>query len=213
MRGGNENPELSPRERELLTFAAQGLTDAAIARQLGISEATVGTYWGRVRIKLGPYSRTELVALMLRAEHQASLEALRQENAALAARLKHTDPAEDFYRSLLEQAPDAILLVSSEGLIQSANSAASDLFGYPLGALDGRNVADLIPEPYRGRHASHRADYVRDPQRRQMGEHLQTPALRQDGSAFRIRAALSAVHTPAGLVVVCVVREAESQQE
>ena len=47
-------PQLSPRELQLIEYATQGLTDTAIALKLGISEATVGTYWGRVRIKIGP---------------------------------------------------------------------------------------------------------------------------------------------------------------
>src|SRR5262245_36101632 len=46
--------ELSERERQLIELAAEGHTDASIANELGISEATVSTYWGRVRIKIGP---------------------------------------------------------------------------------------------------------------------------------------------------------------
>ena len=60
--------ELSPREQQLITMAGEGLTDTAIANRLGISEATVNTYWGRIRVKLGPHNRTELVAIALRDE-------------------------------------------------------------------------------------------------------------------------------------------------
>ena len=45
----------------MLLLAAQGLTDQGIAHRLEISLATVGTYWGRIRIKIGPLSRTGLV--------------------------------------------------------------------------------------------------------------------------------------------------------
>ena len=101
--------QLSPREQQLIKYAAEGLTDTAIAHKLGISEATVGTYWGRVRIKLGPYSRTELVAIMMRAEREAAVEELRRENQHLVQELQAVGNSGSalFYRELLENAPDA----------------------------------------------------------------------------------------------------------
>src|SRR5579871_4602637 len=125
-------PDFSPRERQLLEFAAEGLTDTAIANRLGISEATVGTYWGRVRIKLGPYSRTELVAIVLRAEREAAVEALRQENAGLVKRVQELVNANQtaMFQEFIESAPDAMILVDDSGCIQHANKAACDLFGY-----------------------------------------------------------------------------------
>jgi PAS domain S-box-containing protein len=206
-------PELSPRERQLLKFAAEGLTDSAIARRIGISEATVGTYWGRVRIKLGPYNRTELVAIMLRSEHETTLQDLRKENQELTRALSEPGTLDErFYRDLLANAPDAILLVTETGRIQYANEAAGDLFGYSSEELEQLDVGHLIPEVYRNRHAEHRADYVRDPKRRQMGEHLQTPALHRTGAIFRIRAALSAISRAEGMVVMCVVRAVEESE-
>ncbi len=44
-----KHPALSEREEQVLRLAMRGFTDTAIAHQLEISEATVGTYWGRVR--------------------------------------------------------------------------------------------------------------------------------------------------------------------
>src|SRR5579862_4166396 len=74
---------LSERERQLLVLAAQGFTDQGISHKLGISLATVGTYWGRVRIKFGPLSRTELVAVYLREESAATINELKRTNSSL----------------------------------------------------------------------------------------------------------------------------------
>ena len=136
-------PSLSPREEELLKYAAEGLTDTAIANRLGISEATVGTYWGRVRIKLGPYSRTELVAIVMRAEREVAVEALRQENEHLVKELEAKSAAggAGFYQDLLENAPDAMILVSEGGLgklsvIPAERQDHKDLvLGVRIGAL------------------------------------------------------------------------------
>lgn len=204
-------PGFSPRERQLLDFAAQGLTDTAIANKLGISEATVGTYWGRVRIKLGPYSRTELVAIVLRAEQEAALDALRQEHEQMVLQLKEraSESEGGLSRELLEHAPDAMILVSSDGLIEFANAAACELFGYDAKEFEGLDLANLVPPRLREKHREHRAEFVSNPLRRQMGSHLDTPAVGKDGREFPIRAALSSIETPHGLTVICAVRPVE----
>jgi DNA-binding NarL/FixJ family response regulator len=58
--------ELTNRESEVLRLLAQGMTQRAIARQLDISPATVGTHIQRVLTKLDVHSRTQAVALAYR---------------------------------------------------------------------------------------------------------------------------------------------------
>jgi DNA-binding NarL/FixJ family response regulator len=53
---------LSSREREVAPLVADGLKDSAIARQLGLSTATVGTYIQRIRTRLHLSSRREIAA-------------------------------------------------------------------------------------------------------------------------------------------------------
>lgn len=211
MQTDRPTPELSPREQQLLKYAAEGLTDTAIANKLGISEATVGTYWGRVRIKLGPFSRTELVAIMLRAERDAAVEQLRRENQQLIKELESqaSPSGSSVYHDLIENAPDAIVLVSETGIIEHVNITAREIFGYSTAELSGHHLHLLIPERYRGVHTQHREDYVKNPQRRQMGDHHETPALHKDGREFPVRAALSAIETPAGMLIMCVLRPLE----
>ena len=55
--------DLSPREQEIVVRAAQGATDKEIADSLDLSVATLRTYWGRVREKLGAVNRTHAIAL------------------------------------------------------------------------------------------------------------------------------------------------------
>ncbi|MFQ3587431.1 MAG: helix-turn-helix transcriptional regulator [Fimbriimonadaceae bacterium] len=57
--------DLSSRERQILSFAATGLTDKEIARKLDISVSTVRSYWLRLRQKIGGDNRTEVVARSL----------------------------------------------------------------------------------------------------------------------------------------------------
>jgi DNA-binding CsgD family transcriptional regulator/tetratricopeptide (TPR) repeat protein len=56
---------LSPRERELVTLVAQGLTDAQIAARLYISARTVASHLDRIRDKTGCRRRADLTRLAL----------------------------------------------------------------------------------------------------------------------------------------------------
>jgi DNA-binding NarL/FixJ family response regulator len=56
----------SPREYEVLTLAARGLTNKEIAYRLGLSERTVQFHMNSIFNKSGADSRTEAVALALR---------------------------------------------------------------------------------------------------------------------------------------------------
>ncbi len=77
------HPNLSKREQQLIALASEGLTDTAIAHRLGISEPTVKSYWQRVRGKLGPYNRTQLVANALKEESALAVGELNGEIARL----------------------------------------------------------------------------------------------------------------------------------
>jgi len=63
---GDTLDELTPREHEVLTLVAVGLTNKAIAQRLGISDHTVKFHVASVLAKLGAESRTEAVHLAAR---------------------------------------------------------------------------------------------------------------------------------------------------
>ena len=52
---------LAPREREVLTYLAQGFTQRQAAARIGVSASTIDTYLKRIRQKLGPGNTTALV--------------------------------------------------------------------------------------------------------------------------------------------------------
>ena len=205
---------LSDRERQLVVLASKGLTDTAIAHKLGISLATVGTYWGRVRIKFGPLNRTELVAVFLQEHATTIVEGLKAENQNLLKALEEKTKSEEmlrssleFFQGLVESAPHAILLVSALGEIQLANELAESLFGYSSTEMLGLNVEELVHDRFREEHITNRGSYTANPVKRRMGEHLATYALKKDGSEFPMATALSAAETHKGLIITCIVQD------
>lgn len=67
-RAGVERPSLSHREREVLGFVRQGLTNAEIARRLFLAESTVKSHLASAYSKFGVHSRREATQAMAELE-------------------------------------------------------------------------------------------------------------------------------------------------
>jgi PAS domain S-box-containing protein len=207
-------PPLSEREQQLIKLAAEGYTDTAIAAELGIGQATVSTYWGRIRVKMGPYSRTELVALAVRAESEAALATLQEVIERLTEQLNSkvsTVDGSDLYLEILQNGPDAAVVTLANGEIEFVNLALCELFGYKSAELVGKSISILVPERLREQHLNFVMGYVKEPTRRNMGEHLETCGLKRDGTEFPIRAALNQFSFEGRDHVVCMLRESAEQ--
>jgi PAS domain S-box-containing protein len=207
---GPQKP-LSAREQQLIEFASNGFTDVAIATKLGISEATVATYWVRIRMKYGPLPRPELVAHAVREQYLNEVEDLKEENQVLMKSLmqgksKGSKAEADFFRDALEAAGDAILLVDEGGTIEWANSAATEVFGFSKSEMEGQYLSMLVPERFRKSHKVRMREYVKEPSKRRMSEHSTTFALTKGGEERPVAATLAPMSTAGGTYVVCVVR-------
>ncbi len=76
--------ELSPREAAIVELAAEGLTNDAIAAQLGLSIGTVNTYWLRIKLKTGGQGRTDTVLSIFKKRHELALQQERVDWEGLA---------------------------------------------------------------------------------------------------------------------------------
>jgi PAS domain S-box-containing protein len=123
--------QLSKREQEIIFHAGQGLVDKEIANVLHISLRTVGTYWERIRIKVGGGNRTACVVAIL--NQQA-------ENIAREARIDKED-----MDALLNVAEGIVLFtLDLNGKILSWNQGVLRVLGFAKDQFVGCNFSILF---------------------------------------------------------------------
>lgn len=118
---------------------------------------------------------------------------------------------DDFAWSLLEAAPDAMVIVADTGQIVYANEHAVRLFGFPADDLRGRPVEDLLPESMRAGHRDHRARYRAEPTVRPMGAGLELWARRSDGVEVPVEISLSPLHVGGETFAIAAVRDVSAR--
>lgn len=120
---------------------------------------------------------------------------------------------EQTLRSIVEAAPDGILVIEADGRICVVNPQVEELFGYARDELIGARVELLVPDDARSEHAAHRAGYASQPETRPMGAGLDLAGRRKDGSTFPVEISLSPMPGPDGLRVTAIVRDVTTQRE
>lgn len=92
-----------------------------------------------------------------------------------------------FYRTLVREAPDAIVYADAQGTISFWNRAAERIFGFSEAEALGKSLDIIIPENLRKRHWDGFAETIRTGKTRYgAGDVLAVPALRKDGTRISI---------------------------
>ncbi len=133
-----------------------------------------------------------LVATQEQAERMEKQAAqLEEQSVEMEAQQAELLETESWFRSIIESAPDGMLVVDADGRILLSNPKAEKIFGYEIGELVGTAVGQLVPPATRGSHAEMRARFMLEGQSRPMGENINVVGLRKDGTEFPITISLS----------------------
>jgi len=214
--------DLSTREREVLDLAVLGRTDEQISQELRVSLSTVNSYWVRIRGKLGPLSRTELVGGVLRYESDLRFADLIAENArlkaseeqahkdlAVAERDLNNERGAGWHLHALDHVSDATFVCRPPGEIVYANLHAEHLFAADPGELEKLQIWELAiaQDQDEQRDASPIFFNANAPQRLVRGVERPYYALRRDGTNFRALLIAERFLAPEGMMSVITVRE------
>jgi PAS domain S-box-containing protein len=202
---------LSPRERLILELAAKGHTDKGIAAEIGIAPSTVLTYWLRIRSKLGPHPRAELVAAFVRTNAEIGVAQLKAELDQLLAKSEQLDRELSVFKQFIESAPEAMLIIGDDGIIQLGNAQAAEMLEVPEETLVGTPAERFVPEELRAIHQIHHMNYIREPQRLQMGHAGGVPMITGRGRRIHGIAMLNHAKTASGSAVILIMRPLQDE--
>ncbi|MBD9395107.1 PAS domain S-box protein [Acidovorax sp. ACV01] len=102
--------------------------------------------------------------------------------------------ASDFSAAYWEQNPDALLVLSPEGVVLNWNPAAEAIFGYAPAEAQGRRLIDLIVPENR----AHEEDEIRAEALRGLTTVHESVRRRKDGSLVHVNVSTKAVYDEAG---------------
>ena len=112
---------------------------------------------------------------------------------------------EERFRQVVESAPNAMVMINSQGNIEMVNTQAERVFGYERRELLGNTIEMLVPERFRHAHPGLRGSFFGKPASRPMGVGRDLYGLRKDGSEFPIEIGLNPITTDQGQMVLSAI--------
>jgi len=123
-----------------------------------------------------------------------STEPINAENPAISAdavRLQHT---EDQMNTVFQNAPDAIIVINSGGVITKWNPAAERIFGWTECEVKGKTLEQvIIPADYRKRHKDGLRRFQETGVATVLNRTIEVPAIRRDEAVIQVELTISAV--------------------
>ncbi|HLW68871.1 MAG TPA: PAS domain S-box protein [Gemmataceae bacterium] len=95
--------------------------------------------------------------------------------------------------AILNTAADAIITISSQGVILSVNPATERLFGYTTAEMVGQNISMLMPSPYREEHDHYLRRYLETGEKHIIGIGREVLGRCKDGRIFPVDLTVSEV--------------------
>jgi two-component system sensor kinase FixL len=116
-------------------------------------------------------------------------------------------------RSILETAPDALIVIDEKGRMLSFSASAERMFGYSEEEVLGENVSILMPSPDRERHDGYLLRYMRTGERRIIGIGRLLTARHRDGATFPIELSVGEARIGEDRVFTGFIRDLTERQQ
>lgn len=147
-----------------------------------------------------------IVPEILRSKVEVFVE-LSRNTALLRRQTEVLGKAELKFRSLLEAAPDAMIISAEGGLISLVNSQVETLFGFGRQELIGQDIRHLVPD-WNCHPASFNGGGTNCP-----GAPVELWARRKSGDQFPIEISLSPLQTEEGLLLTSAIRDITQRKQ
>lgn len=123
-----------------------------------------------------------------------------QDQAALEASTQHT-------QTILNDIADGIITINKDGIIASFNHAAETIFGYRASQIIGKNISELMPEPYKSMHDSYIKNHLKTNKKNIIGIGREVLGLRRNGNEFPMDLMVSRVYQNGEPIFIGIIRD------
>ncbi len=130
----------------------------------------------------------------------------------VAAALANAKDEHERTEAILAGAPDPIIIVRPDSVIEYVNQRVGNVFGYEREELIGQSIEKLIPARFLTGHKSQVRGFFEAGHVSQMGAGRELYAVRKDGAELPVEIALSPIRAGGKHVVVALVRDITQQK-
>ncbi len=109
--------------------------------------------------------------------------------------------------SVLDTAPDGIIVIDENLRVLVFNKACETLFDYNAHEVIGKNLKLLMPPDFAARHDSYVNNYMETGERRVIGFSREVRGRRKDGTEFPVELSVGEAQTPEGRQFIGIVRD------
>ncbi|WP_461210193.1 PAS domain S-box protein [Desulfocurvus sp. DL9XJH121] len=147
-----------------------------------------------------------LNSILARPSQNQLIQNIQNKNAELAE-------SEARIKTVLEGAPDPLIIVDHHGRITYLNAQAEKTFGYSRRELLGMRTRRLVPEEIRNIHPGHVRSFFQRPVDEMFAQLSDAEAVVKGGGRISVDIKLSPIQTPGGLQVIASVRDVTAQKK
>jgi two-component system, LuxR family, sensor kinase FixL len=115
--------------------------------------------------------------------------------------------------TVMETVLDGLIIIDSDGLIQTFNLAAEKIFGYTPEEVIGRNVNMLMPEPYHSQHDGYLSHYLKTGEKKVIGIGREVSGRRKNGSVFPMELGINEMPVGGSRMFVGTIRDITERKE
>jgi len=119
---------------------------------------------------------------------------------------------EALLQAIMNTVADGIITISEQGIIESLNNAAVNIFGYLPDEVIGQNIKCLMPEPYHSQHDGYINHFLTTRRPRVIGIGREASGKRKDGSTFPMELSINEALVPGRRFFTGIVRDISARK-
>jgi len=131
--------------------------------------------------------------------------ARKQAERALQESAQHT-------QTILDNMFDGVITINAQGIIESFNTAASTIFGYPQHEVLGENITLLMPSHYKSQHVRYLQHHDESLESEVLNTLREVEGLRKDGEVFPMSLSITKIWCAGKTTFVGVIRDISQQR-